>query len=589
MKKTALLLLVLVLVAGMFTGCGKDDSDKNSSGTSSVGASEFDTSSVKFSTADVTYIDTDGSSVYVIVRPDDASTTTAAAKLFKSMKDTLGTNVKNTLETASDGADAYEVLVGATNRAESTQAYNYLLEVGTARSDDYIICTIGKKIVINAISDGALSAGVDYFIANFLSKDGVKGGIHYINKTADTSVNYTINGAQLGKFNIVRPHYNSSYLTQVEMEKIVDNALTAGKYNIDIVEDMYVSEGLYEIIVGNTNRAGVEQITDHDEYRITVKGHKVYLNGGSPHATAVAVTEFYKLLFSKDVTDADSMVGSYAQTVATYDDTQYYVHKWGDDFDGTEIDTTKWDNIVSEKHYSSLGDGTESWRIDACTYVENGKLIQLQYFDEAAGKYYGGTIRSNNHMRFMGGYLEHSVITPDLAVSWNTLWLGSAQSNGVIVPEVDLNENFGNAGVTNFNAHTWPAAGNEYGWEHRSFDSLKPNEKRFNLPEADRATHNLNTEFHTFGFLWTQDYIAFTGDGQIYVDLDLNQKGYEDFKMAFTVEAACKVIIAASPGTTGQASSVTPDQWESAKSNYVSDYVHIYQLNDGWSTMDIDW
>ncbi len=576
--------LITVQLALLFCGCKPFDD------RAAASSPETGDSSLTFSNDDVDFLDTDGSSVYVIVRPDDASTTTAAAKLFKSMKDTLGTNVKNTLETASDGADAYEVLVGATNRAESTQAYNYLLEVGTARSDDYIICTIGKKIVINAISDGALSAGVDYFIANFLSKDGVKGGIHYINKTADTSVNYTINGAQLGKFNIVRPHYNSSYLTQVEMEKIVDNALTAGKYNIDIVEDMYVSEGLYEIIVGNTNRAGVEQITDHDEYRITVKGHKVYLNGGSPHATAVAVTEFYKLLFSKDVTDADSMVGSYAQTVATYDDTQYYVHKWGDDFDGTEIDTTKWDNIVSEKHYSSLGDGTESWRIDACTYVENGKLIQLQYFDEAAGKYYGGTIRTNKHMKFLGGYLEHSVITPDLPVSWNTLWFTWADDTdyGLVGPEVDLNENFGSAGITNFNIHTWPKDGNEFGWEHRSFDSLKPNEKKYMLPEADRDTHNLNTEFHTYGFLWTQDYIAFTGDGQIYVDLEIGAEGYEDFKMAFTT-VDCKLIIAASPGTTGEASSVSPDQWERSKSDYVSDYVHIYQLNDGWSHVTCDY
>lgn len=610
MKKALITLLSLTFILGAFAGCGKSEKTENNSqvslnnnssaaASSSNASSEtssdtstvlpgFDISSVNFSTDDVSFLDTDKSSVYTVVSNGESPYSEVADTLAKSMKKTLGVNVKSVKDTDKDGTDAYEILVGSSNRSETQAARCYLLEAGTARMNDFLIATIGKKIVITANSDQALSSAVDFFLNNIVSKDIVKGGINYISKTDSDAVNYTVNGAALGKFNVVRPHYNSSYLTQVEMEKLCDTALIGGKYNIGIVEDMYVDEGIYEIIVGNNNREGVEEITDHDEYRITVKGYKVYLNGGSPHATAVAVTEFCKLLFSKNVTDADSVVGSYSATVATYDDTQYYIHKWGDDFDGIELDTTKWDNIVSEKHYSSLGDGSESWRVEEATFVSDGYLYQLQYYDKSQDKYFGGTIRSNSHMKFLGGYLEHSVITPDNPVSWNTLWMQSAESNGVVGPEIDLNENFGNASVTHFNVHTWPADGNEYGWKHRSFDSLKPNEKKYRLPEADTTEHNLNTEFHTFGFLWTQDYIAFIGDGEIYVDMDLNAEGFEDFKMAYTT-VACKVIIAASPGTTGKASSLTSEHWERSKSDYVTDYVHIYQLNDGWSRISVNY
>jgi hypothetical protein len=138
------------------------------------------------------------------------------------------------------------------------------------------------------------------------------------------------------------------------------------------------------------------------------------------------------------------------------------------------------------------------------------------------------------------------------------------------------------------NAHVWPKAGAaEYGWEHRSFDHIRANESKFKLPLKDQAEHNLNTELHTFGFLWREDYIAFTGDGKIYCDLNLDEEGFEDYKMAFTT-VAVKVIIAASPGVgTGPTDTSTEEHWTREKSDYITDYLHIYQLDDGWSRMTI--
>ena len=588
MKRILAIAFALAIAVGTFAGCGKSGGSASTPG----GTASTVVSDDIFSKEKVTFLNDDGSSVYRIVRPDgDADALATSQYLFKKIKNSIGVSIKNVADT-EDGTDVYEILVGNTNRTETQQAKEYLEAKVGGRYNDYIICTIGKKIVIYSDSADGLNAASEYFIANFCKPEGVEGGILFTKAAEGSFESITVNGIEVGRYDFVRPHYNSSYLTEVEMEKVVETVYNQTGYMMEIKHDTYTEPSDYEIIVGNTAREGVEKITNYDEYSIKVSGTKVYLNGGSPHATAIAVTEFAKLLSKGSVTDSDSTNGSYAQTVATYDASNYYIHKWGDDFDGDSVDTTKWD-LITEEHYGKGADGMsgqngkQALRVPEANVVKNGYLYQLQYYDDKA--YYGGTIRTNNHMKYMGGYLEHSVITPDNPSSWNTLWLAGVESNGVIGPEVDLNENFGNPNITNFNAHVWPKSNSTYGWTHRSFDGLKPNEKKYMLPEKDRNTENLNTGFHTFGFLWREDYIAFIGDGEIYVDMNLNQEGFEDFKMAFTT-VACKVIIAASPGVgSGPKDTSTEEHWTHEKSDYVTDYVHIYQLDDGWSRMEFDY
>lgn len=403
-----------------------------------------------------------------------------------------------------------------------------------------------------------------------------------------------INGKSILRYSIIRQHFNASYLTFVEIENLKSEILRLTGESITVADDTKTTPSDFEIIVGDCERAGVEEIINYDEYRITIRGSKVYLNGGSPYATTVAVSEFAKLLSKGKITDSDSRVGSYSVTVDNYDKSQYYTLRWGDDFDGDEVDLTKWD-VITEEHYGKGADGLsgqngkQALRVPEANVVKDGCLYQLQYYDDKA--YYGGTIRSNNHMKFMGGYIEHSVITPDNPASWNTCWMSAVESNGLISPEIDLNENFGKSDVSEANAHVWPTSNGtaQYGWKHRSFDQVLSEESRYRLPIDDRAEHNLNTGFHTFGFLWTEDYIAFIGDGEIYCDLDLNKEGFEDYKMAFTT-VAVKLIIAASPGVgSGPKDTSASEHWTNAKSDYVTDYIHIYQLDDGWCRLETDY
>ncbi|MBO5747401.1 MAG: hypothetical protein J6S13_10020 [Clostridia bacterium] len=317
MVKKIALILAFVFVVGIFAGCSgkKDKGDNASSGGSSSGADGV----VSVTTTDVNLLDENGESRYVVVRPDDTDITTLASEVFMGMKNTLNTTLKNVLDINQDGTNAYEILVGNTNRAESRQALYILTDEAGGYSEDFIICTIGKKICINAFTNKALTAACTYFVNNIISPDTIKGGINYVYKGSHDFPLVTVNGMSFGFFKIVRPRFNSSYLTQMELEKLQANLLENNGFELKICDDADTATSKYEIIVGNTNREGVEKITNYDEYKVTVKGDKVFLNGGSPHSTAMAVTEFIKLLSKGNVTDADSFTGSYSTTVTTYD------------------------------------------------------------------------------------------------------------------------------------------------------------------------------------------------------------------------------------------------------------------------------
>ena len=328
MKRIAFLLTIIMVFTTLFVGCKKDTDATSSAAQNGV-----------LSVEDVKYIDADGESVYRIVRPDGNNDAVAiATEIYKSMKSILGVNTKNISDSVDDD-DAYEVLVGNTNRPESALALQYLKEQTEARYNDFVICTIGKKIVINSKSIEGVTAAAEYFIENYIKTEGIKGGISYTYKTEGDFVDIIVNGANISEFSFIRPHFNISHLTQLEIENAVNNFYRKTGHMLPILHDTKTEETDYEIIVGNCERSGVEKIDNYDTYKITVADKKVYINGGSPYATAMAVTEFGKMVEQGNLV---SVEGSYNETLANYDKATTYHPTWIDDFDGDSIDFTKW-------------------------------------------------------------------------------------------------------------------------------------------------------------------------------------------------------------------------------------------------------
>lgn len=580
MKKLALTLCFLFAVT-LFVGCG---GDSDGSGDTASSADNI------ISKADVVYVQ-NGEAVYSVIRPEKSTEldeTTPAALIFKQYKNICGVNIKNQSDDI-DGTDKYEILIGATNRPESQQALDYLVSQDGGRYNDWIVCTIGKKIVINAYNAENLNAAAKYFVDNFLKKDGVNGGILYLNKVTGDFVDINVNNVNLSNFKIVRPYFNFSYLAQLEIDKVVETILAKTGYKPAVVFDQKAEAAEYEIIVGNASRDGVETVADHDAYKITVNGKKIYINGGSAHATALAIAEFGKMLESKAITDT-AKSGSYAETVKTYgDDTLKYA--WGDDFDGDALDTTKW-RQMNEKEYTSQGQhGKTSVRNTDPNYVfvKDSKFHICATQDE--NYYYGGMIRTQNIMMYKYGYAEISAIVPHGPSFWVAFWASKAASEPAMSntdssipmwmrPEIDIMEMFGNSTTYAANGHRWPTqTGKEMGYAHTSLDGKQYGQsKKYTHPDEGGR---LTDDFHTYGFLWDDTQIAFTCDGKQFFKYDTTTK--EEDKECFNHEMY--LILSMALGYASQSADIataTEDEW--TKTNkFIIDYCNIYQKNDGLS------
>lgn len=584
MKRTLSLIFVLAMCLTLFVGCGGEDK-KNDGGTANNSTNDG-----IFSTADVTYLDANGEAVYSIIRPEGDETANGyAVSLFKKFKQ-IGVNAKNISDTNSDGTDAYEILVGKTNRPETKQAREYLIATSGGRVNDYIVCTIGKKIVVYGMNDDSLSEAVNYFSDNCMKAEGVKGGIKQIVATQGNFTDITINGTKLGNFVFVRQRYNESYLTQQQIES-TNNVLTAkAGYCLEIVEDHKEANDC-EIIIGNAARDGVTAVSNKDEYSIKIAGKKVYLNGGSPAARAMAVSEFEKMLLAGAVTDANGVTGSYNATITSYDKANYYTTAWSDDFEEavgdheTGIDLTKWRFATdsSEGH-----NGRRSVRSQSAEHllVGNGMLNFHAAYDDQ--NYYGFKLNTAGKMTFKYGILEMSAILPDSGTKsgfWISLWANSSdpESPSAFFTEVNVVEMFGNSASEASNLHGWLRSnmGEYYRdyWEpqgvatHWSLDGSFSGDKRYECQGS-----KFNNELHTFTYIWEDDLCAFACDGNLYFSLNPNDKEL----WAETFNQPIYLILSMATGFAQQASCPADDDpvWQNSN-NFQIDYVHIYQKDNG--------
>ena len=575
-KKYIAYITILTVIITAVCGCRSDGKDL-SSGDAGSSASGI------FSTDDVVYADSDGDSRYAIVRPDNASAdvTGAATAVFSAMKNSLGLRSKNILDSVSDGSDAYEILIGETNRTESTAARDYFEQNFAARTGEFFICTVGKKICIIAVGDEAYKNAAGYFCENYLKSGTVTGGIFYNHNVEGDFADITVNGTNIKYYRIVRQHFNGSYLTQMEIEKLVSAINEMTGYEIPVVDDEYSDESDFEILIGNTNR-GSRKYDSRDQYEIAVDGTKVTINGGSYYATALGVSEFTRLIEKSAITSGDSYLGSYAETVSGYDRSKYYTPTWYDDFDGDTVDTSKWRVVGSGESVYSGQHGKICDRSDEpdVIYVRDGCFNIAAKLDEQF--YYGGMLRTDTTMDYRYGFIEYSAKLPEGEGYWITLWMCGNEEGSILSPEIDVNESFGDSRVIAANCHSWPTSiGTKMGYEHTSLDNEYGNRKRYYCPDGKKFSDG----FHTFGFLWTKSEMTFTCDGKAYFSYDITTTP-EDIECFNHKMFLILSMIVGAGDSPYDIEKMTPEQWQNTN-KFITDNIYLYQLSDGVSELNV--
>lgn len=581
MKRIARILCLVIslsICACLIAGCG----DKKGSSSDKDGEDN---------TPEVVYelFDAGGESNCVIVRPEKMSDDEKAAvdTVFSALKEKCGQSIKKYSEIADHNPELIEIVIGNTAKEETKAAIEKLRKKGGKKSKDNIICFVNGKIVIAALSDTAIENAAERFVSTVVAAGKVSSKLCDVYLDETEYQPFSINGnTNIFEYSIVRSHYETSYITQLELEKLQKAFCEKCGYFLPIVEDAYTEPGEYEIVIGGCNREEAKMLDGKDEYRVRTDKTKIYLEGGSDRAIAMAVTELANEIGKGkgiDLKDGVLLSGDYNTTISTYDTKTYLKHVWGDDFDGNEIDKSKWHVCTgSEMNSTGVNGKTVRRSTPETTFVAGGCLYQCAAEDDQY--YYGGFLRTTDIMHFKYGYIEIKEIIPDGPGFWTALWLNASDYNksgkigeGFLFPEIDVTESFGNA--TNYTAtlHRWPTAeGRKTGIEefsvHTTCAEGDGTRKRQCL---DGKT--FNEDFHTMGCYWNSKLIRMTCDGLPFYEYDISEDplDIEAFNHFVYINLSLATYFKNCPLTPN----ATEEEWQNSN-KFIVDYVHLYQTDD---------
>lgn len=155
MKKLFIITLTSLMIICMLSGC-KNTSQTGTSDTNGNGGNDM-----------LSLIKDDGTSDYQIVYSKNSTCKSAAIELKSRLNGLTGGNFTVKVDTEATASD-YEILIGSTNRAESTDMLVNVVD------GHWGMIVSGNKILINSAEDEGITAAVDYFIENYLTDSNKK-------------------------------------------------------------------------------------------------------------------------------------------------------------------------------------------------------------------------------------------------------------------------------------------------------------------------------------------------------------------------------------------------------------------------------
>ncbi len=513
LKKLLASMFVILVMLTAFGGCSSDGDGSSSDNANAV------VKEINFSTAG-----------FSIVRP--ANNEAAAAygtRIFKAVKDATGNKLSNTDDTAELNIEG-EIIIGNTSRPQSQKALELLLEKGTGRAAEYIICYIDGAIVIQAITENALPSAVDYFIDTYCNTCVIMSDLCHVWVDNGDYSNMTVGGNNIGKYKIVVPQYNFSYYVMCRAEELQETVYQQTGYLLPIVRDNIASTSDYEIVIDNCNREGVQSFSTYDDYSVVFNGNTVYINGGRNYSTAYAVQLFLEELKSKSAVTATNLSGKFDGKTSAYNNKYRLV--WTDEFE--TLDTSMWNlkNEVQPFYGNWYGMGTARSTDPKNLRVENGKLYCTATYDE--NNFYGVWLDSSKSLLFTQGYMEMSAIIADGDGIWHDFWAYGDLPGQTDYMELDIMECWSGANYYAAVVHSFYIDGegkrqSTTDEENYVFKDYMVDEwKEFDTSHRYVNMDSMHDEFHNFAAEWTDHDITYYRDGVEVLHFDYSNHEYKD-------------------------------------------------------------
>ena len=165
MKRFVSLLLVLLMLTSVFAGCASSVTDTSShSSDSSDGVGDSDPAESKGKLI----INSEGTEFVVIVPSGVTAIYSAVSDIRGHIYEKVSKNLFVKYDASTDEQEC-EILVGATNRAESSE-----VSEGLAR-EEFRVKWVGNKLVIGAGSNFSAKAGFEWLYENYIKTAGSDG------------------------------------------------------------------------------------------------------------------------------------------------------------------------------------------------------------------------------------------------------------------------------------------------------------------------------------------------------------------------------------------------------------------------------
>lgn len=227
-------------------------------------------------------------------------------------------------------------------------------------------------------------------------------------------------------------------------------------------------------------------------------------------------------------------------------DTSYKL-SWSDEFNGSSVDTSKWNYWFLGKWRDAYND-SNMIRLDGVGHL----VIEIQHHGDSV---FTGMLNTNGKFAQKYGYFEVRAKLPTVSGQWSAFWLlsnqfGDTDSEKLNPAELDIYEYMVDGVYNSLSSTVWLGG---YG----------PGLTR--LAHGGVSTYGIANGFHTFGLEWTPNKYIFNVDGYKTLEVDSAVSQVPEY-VILSIEI--------------QKSIAGPISLNALPDSLVVDYVRVYKKKD---------
>ena len=326
-----------------------------------------------------------------------------------------------------------------------------------------------------------------------------------------------------------------------------------------------------------------------DSYKIYEDNGVLHLAGGQTYSALLAVRQFAKMI-SDSKTEGTTLAipSGYVNNGSNADASASEYHMtWSDEFSSAYI----YNNWTADSIINSGVNGKGS--VCNRNQVSNSGGITSLKAKYDANNYYGAQISTAGKMSYTFGYVETRVYIPIEQGMWPGFWARSTKTNGGTTPpfdflEIDAFERFGAKQGDKLKASVlkwfYDGTNTTGGQLYTGTSEGDPLASRNYNPD-NTWTSGVSAGWHIIGFDWSNTYVKFICDGEVFYTFDYSQD-FTHIKDGLMWNNELYLLYSLYVGSDNSAVDAPSNTGTNWNEQYKIDWVQLYQNNECYLTVN---